>query len=88
MLVNYTIDKDANIVCISGDGYSAVRCEKDVFSHLVFYKFDTNYWLIVDSFNDRLELVCNETKISVFEELNCTDPYWNYYVNVFKKDKE
>jgi len=89
MQKNYTIDKNSNINCVFFDAISSTKwCEKGVFSHLLFYKFNSQYWLVVDSFNDKLELVCHETKVSVFDNLNYNDPYWGYYFNVFHRNKE
>ena len=65
-MVNYTFDSISKIVPVSFNN-DRQRCVKADFAHLIFYKIDADHWLAIDTFNDAIEIIDNETKISIFD---------------------
>ena len=55
-MVNYTLDSSSNIVPVSLTDERKGGCEAD-FSHLLFYKLNQKHWLVIDTFNDVVEIV-------------------------------
>ena len=86
-MVNYTFDSRSKLVPLFPSN-ERQRCVKADFSHLLFYKVDNAYWLAIDTFNDIIEIIDNDTKICVFENYDATNPYWDYYCRTFSKDKK
>ena len=86
-MVNYTLDSSSNIVPVSLTDERKGGCEAD-FSHLLFYKLNQKHWLVIDTFNDVVEIVDNKTKSDVFDCADTTNQYWNYYCIRCSKNKE
>lgn len=53
-----------------------------------FYKLNQKHWLVIDTFNDVVEIVDNKTKSDVFDCADTTNQYWNYYCIRCSKNKE
>lgn len=53
-----------------------------------FYKLKQKHWLVIDTFNDVVEIVDNKTKSDVFDCADTTNQYWNYYCIRCSKNKE
>lgn len=86
-MVNYTLDSSSEIVQVSLTDDGKRGCEVD-FSHLLFYRLNFEYWLVVDTFNDAVEIVDNETKLDIFDNYDINNPYWNYYSIKCSKNKK
>ena len=86
-MVNYTFDSLSDIVAVSLKDNKKGGSVAD-FSHLLFYKLTPKHWLVIDTFNDVIEIVDNETKESVFDKKDAANPYFGYYGEIFSKDKK
>lgn len=84
--MNYTIDSLSNIVPVSTGNHKIGDGVID-FTHLLFYNLTHEHWLILDTFNDALEIVDDATKNSVFDRSDSNNPYWGYYCSVFHRSK-
>ena len=89
MEINYTCSIDGCFKPLKdSDLEVSKRFENFSFSHLLFYKFSPSYWLVIDTFNNQIALVCNQTKLEVFDKCNEDNKYFNYYAKLFYRNKK